>query len=345
MGTLSEKARMRRSRSVALVLVCVGLIVSVGLAVVFHNPLRTLLSFRKVDRFPLYTMRYYGDYGLEDYLRREVPGNSRSPLYGDGETVEELACTCFAALGDGESMVFGRNFDWDTRAALLLFTDPSHGYASVSMIDITYFGFGKVEPPWIDRVKLLDVPYWPFDGLNERGLVVGMMAVPHAQPSEDPEKLTVGSLEAIRLMLDYAEDVDQAISLLREYNISFEAGPPVHYLIADSGGDSAVVEFTDGRMSVLRSDEPWHVSTNFLISGVTPESAKSSCWRYRRAYEALERAGGRVSQDGAMAILESVSQRNTKWSIVYSAPAGDVRVALGGVYDEVRAFRLDQMGR
>ncbi len=372
MRTPSEKTGIRGFRKAALAVVCVLLIVSAGLAVLFRDPLRTLLSFRKVDDFPLYTMRYYGDYDLERYLQGKARGNSIPFVRGGEETAGGLACTCFAALGDGENLVFGRNFDWDTQAALLLFTDPPHGYASVSMIDITYFGYGKIERPWTDRVKLLDVPYWPFDGLNERGLVVGMMAVPHTRArasDEDPrtqrtliqthgrtheqrlqysprpaprsQKMTVGSLEAIRLMLDYAEDVDQAISLLRQYNIIFSGGPPLHYLIADSGGDSAVVEFIDGRMSVLRSDEPWQVSTNFLISGMTPEGAKASCWRYRRAYEALEEAQGLVSQGEALAILAGVSQPSTKWSIVYGMSTGDVQVAMDRVYDEVIIFPFD----
>ena len=35
-------------------------------------------------------------------------------------------------------MVYGRNFDWQYSPALLLFTNPPDGYASVSMVDIEY---------------------------------------------------------------------------------------------------------------------------------------------------------------------------------------------------------------
>ena len=54
-------------------------------------------------------------------------------------------CSLFAALGDPENRLFGRNFDWRYSPALLLFTDrpAGGGYASVSMVDIAYLGFGR----------------------------------------------------------------------------------------------------------------------------------------------------------------------------------------------------------
>jgi hypothetical protein len=314
------------------------LAVFVGFVILFHGPLRTLASFRKVDDFPLYTISYYGDYDLEDYLQEGLWTGHQSQSQG---TRDGQACTCFAALNENGDFIFGRNFDWHTVSALLLFTNPPDGYASVSMVDITYFGYGTEEPSWIDRIRLLDAPYWPFDGMNERGLTVGMMAVPHAKASDDPQKVTVGSLLAIRLMLDYAKDVDEAISLLRSYNVDFAGGPPVHYLISDSSGGSAVVEFIDGEMSIIRSSEPWQVATNFVISGVSPGDAKASCRRYREAYETLEQVEGHISREDAMALLEYVSQSHTKWSIVYDLTSGDIQVAMGRKYNEVKTFQLE----
>ena len=43
-------------------------------------------------------------------------------------------------------MLLGRNFDWYEHPALILFTDPPDGYASVSMVDISYLGVkGDIE--------------------------------------------------------------------------------------------------------------------------------------------------------------------------------------------------------
>ena len=49
-----------------------------------------------------------------------------------------------------------------------------------------------------------------------------------------------------------------------------------------------------------------------------PVGANSSCWRYNRAYNALEDASGALSTDAAILLLQSVSQFGdfpTIWSV------------------------------
>ena len=244
------------------------------------GPVMTLASLRQVDDHPLYVMRYYGPFTSDLLLRTGV----EEDIY---DTIRQMAmpqaCTCFAGLSAEGEKVFGRNFDWYDHPALLLFTDPPNGYASVSMVDVYYLGYDAEGSSRIGRAALLLAPYLPFDGMNEAGLALGMMAVPHAQGSSDPRKPTIESLRAIRLMLNGASSTEQAISLLREYNVVF-TGPPIHYLISDASGDSAVVELIDGQMNVLTNDEPWQVATNFLLTGVEPNGASSPCGRYNGAY-------------------------------------------------------------
>ncbi len=212
------------------------------------------------------------------------------------------------------------------------------------MVDISYLGYDEDEPSWADRGALLDAPYFPFDGMNEYGLAVGIMAVPYADGADDPHKVTIGSVHAVRLMLDYAKDVDEAISLLQNYNVEFAGGPPLHYLISDLSGNSAVIEFTGGEVSVIRNSEPWQVAANFVISGTLPEDRGSLCWRYQTAYETLEQANGNISPKEAMTLLEDVSQSGdfpTIWSIVYNTTTGDIQVVVGREYHRVNQFKLE----
>jgi len=88
----------------------------------------TLASLEQIDDYPLYTMRYVGDYP------RTFPEVSELP----GRWGAAWACSLFAALGDPDNRLYGRNFDWQYSPALLLFTDPPDGYASVSMVDLAY---------------------------------------------------------------------------------------------------------------------------------------------------------------------------------------------------------------
>lgn len=314
-----------------------SLILLAGLVVLLRfplNQLRTLASLRTVDDHPLYVMTYYGRYPGPGVPAGSRPAASR-PAGGT-----EWACTCFAALGQAGDMSFGRNFDWYDHPALLLFTDPPDGYASVSMVDISYLGYGRELPSWRDRLNLLSAPLLPFDGLNERGLAVGMMAVPHAEGGRDPRKATLDGLEVIRLLLDRVQDVDQAIALLQDYNVDFGGGPPVHYLVADASGHAAVIEYIAGEVRALRNTERWQVATNFVIAEAMPQGAQSGCWRYNAAYEALQRTGGIMSTQEAMPLLQEVSQENTIWSTVYNMTSGQIRVAMGRKYDRVHTFRL-----
>ena len=304
---------------------------------------RTWDSLRKVDDQPLYVMTYYGDYGFSDFLKLGIRPGFRS--MADREALGSWACTCFSSMNADGELLFGRNFDWYDHPAMLLFTDPPGGYASVSMVDISYLGFADDEPSRYNRRDLLDAPYWPFDGMNERGLVVGMMAVPHAEGGEDPDKATIGSLHVIRLLLDHAGDVEAAIDLLQDYNVDFGNGPAVHYLIADPSGDSAVIEYLSGEPRVLRGEGGWQVSTNFLILEEMQEGANSGCRRYNTAYEALEASSGDISWQDAMSLLEGVSSSSSEhptiWSAVYNGSTGEIRLVAGGNYARVHTFNLD----
>ncbi len=335
--------RMRHSWILVACLATV-LVGGAGLAIWRSDDLnrwRTLAGVRKVDEHPLYVMRYYGDYHLERFLRTDA-GDATRLERAPAEVALDWACTCFASLNCESALLLGRNFDWmEPNPALLLFAAPTDAYASVSMVDISYLGFASGIPSWSDRSRLLDAIYMPFDGMNEFGLAVSMMAVPEANCGHDPQKQTISGLNAIRLMLDYAKDVGEAVALLSDYNIAF-GGPPLHYLVADATGSSAVVECVDGDMRVLYSDTPWQVSTNFVISERDADEYDSGCWRYRSAQIALRDVDGCLSREQAMALLEDVSQPGTLWSIVYGISGGYLDVAMGRKYSNVYTFTLSR---
>jgi hypothetical protein len=311
----------------------------------------TLNSLEMIDAYPLYTMHYDGGYDhrlastREDGRMLEV---AQSPM---SLTVERpsWACSLFAALGDKDNMFYGRNFDWEYSPAVLLFTDPPDGYASVSMVDIAYLGFGGdrattlPDLPLIERSALLDAPFLPFDGMNETGLAVGMAAVPPGDMRPDPQKETIDSLMVIRKMLDGASTVDEAVAILESYNIDYGSGPPLHYLIADASGDSVLVEFYQGDMVVIPNEKPWHLATNFLRSAVGA-SAQSVCGRYNKISLTLSESEGQTTGLVSIDLLEDVSQANTQWSVAYGMSTGEVLVVMHRQYEDVHTFDLDFSG-
>ncbi len=310
----------------------------------------TLNSLEQVDDYPLYTMHYIGTYPGQ--VRSYGPANLSQPNIASAQTGcrATWGCSLFAALGDEEDRLLGRNFDWHFSPALLLFTDPADSYASVSMVDIEYLGFegdlsrDMTDLPLEERRSLLDAPSLPFDGMNEKGLAVGMAAVPKEDMPNDPQKRTLDELEVIREILDHAATVDEAIDILGRYNIDM-GSVPIHYLIASASGDSALVEFYQGKMVVFRNEAPWQTATNFLLAS-TNGNAQGQCWRYDLINRRLNEYEGQISSQDALQLLEDVSQDITQWSIVYHMIGGDIEIVMGRDYSgTIHTFQLEQSVR
>jgi hypothetical protein len=302
------------------------------------------LSLRRLDDHPFYVMRYNGDYGFAEYLRTgEYPALPVTPT--EQAEPEDWSCSVFAALSPAGDRLLGRNFDWYAdHPAMLLFTDPPDGYASVSMVDLWYLDYSGDSIGLLERQNLSRAPYIPFDGMNEMGVAVGMMAVPYGNGMRDQSRMTLEDLEVIRLVLDYAASVDEAVELLGSYNVLFGVNTPLHYLIADASRDSAVIEYVRGEMRVLRNEGPWQVATNFIISQEQPEGAASSCWRYNTAWQRLEDQNGSLSSPQALDLLEQISQSGsypTIWSVLYNLTTGEIRVVMDRNYEETYTFQLE----
>ena len=221
---------------------------------------QTLRSLEKVDDYPLYVMHFAGETDI-----RQTDGL--------GPQIDRFSCSLFAALGQKGDMLYGRNFDWEYSPALLLFTDPPSGYASVSMVDLAFLGIDSgaasslTSLPLSDRSALLRAPSMPFDGMNEYGLAIGMAAIPDEimdDASYETDRPTIGSIGVIRQILDHARSVDEAVALFDRYNLDFAGGPPIHYLVADPSGEAALIEFYQGKLVRLPNDGPWHLATNHL---------------------------------------------------------------------------------
>lgn len=319
----------------------------------------TLASLRKVDDYPLYTMRYQAGRprslqpsqsrpaATDDSLRKQAL-QSLQRFQPPGAIDPTFACSLFAALGDPDNRLFGRNFDWRYSPALLLFTDrpAADGYASVSLVDLAYFGFDDqvkdlMALPLADRRPLLEAPGWPFDGMNEAGVAVGMAAVPSADERRAPDKPAIGSLRVMREILDHAGNVDEAVAILTRYNVAWEGGPPLHYLVADRSGRAVLVEFYAGEIALLPNAGPWHAATNFTRSAIAGDAA-GQCRRYDTLVRRLTDANGVLTPRTGLDLLRAVAQTETatQWSVVYGMSTGQVEVVMGQRYNLVYTFQI-----
>jgi hypothetical protein len=288
----------------------------------------SLESLRMVDEHPLYEMTYVGDY--------DVMFNVDEPTVSSS-----FGCSLFAALGDPDQAVFARNFDWDPDAAMVLHTDPPDGFASVAIVDVRFLGL----EPGSDLMTaegsdlLLNGPLPVIDGMNEHGVAIGLAADDAGSFVPDPEQATVSGLRIMRLVLDGATNVAEALEIIASYNLDFTGGPPLHYLVADAAGASAVVEFVDGEMVVIDGSPPWQALTNFQQTGAT-DDVFAGDWRWSTAAAALDAVAGDVEPADALELLESVAQGHTQWSVAYDLSARAMLVVMGQRWDEVHEFRV-----
>ena len=219
-------------------------------------------------------------------------------------------------------------------------TDPSHGYASASMVDPSYMGFGTEDItrlPASARQRLLEAPFLPMDGMNEHGLAMAHLAVPRAQAPQVTGQPTLGPLLMTRLVLDRARTVPEALALLARHNLQV-GEPPLHFFLADATGRAAIVEYVEGEILVTSNDDLWLAVTNFIVAGTSPEIRPSLCSRYRTALATLTASRGRMEVPEALALLSAVSQTSTMWSVAYEVTSGRLTVAPGRDFRQPLAF-------
>ena len=284
----------------------------------------------------LYTMNFEGDYGFDDFLAQGGASSDKEvadfvasylshgfyKIKSDVQT-GEFGCSTICAKGRDGAPVFGRNFDWKGERAIIVHTKPKNGFESISTCCIDFLGFSKDYQPdgsMMERIQTLGAIYVPLDGMNSRGLMVAdLMAGDDEVTRQDTGKVKLTTTTAIRLLLDKASTVDEAVKLLAQYDMNSSIKSAHHLSIADKNGKSVVVEYVNGEMLVTETK----VVTNHYLSKRASKRAVSENSRLR--FERLSAYNSIATEAVIKNLLESVTQKHypgedhspTMWSIVY----------------------------
>lgn len=140
-----------------------------------------------------------------------------------------FGCSTLAVESAEGERLFGRNFDWNQCDALIVKSNPESGYASISTVNTDFIqGISFSELP--DEAKALIALYAPLDGMNEKGLSVSVnMISDGSNITQDTDKPDITTTTAIRLLLNQAATVEEAISILQEYD--FHASMNLWYIL------------------------------------------------------------------------------------------------------------------
>jgi choloylglycine hydrolase len=160
-----------------------------------------------------------------------------------------LPCTTFVLNNNGQP-VYGKNMDW---------APPIPGYVIVNKRGVAKTSmFTALEPDakrisWTSQFGSVTFNHYaremPFEGINEAGLFISTMALftdtEYPQPDSRP---AINGLQWVQYQLDNFSTVDEVIASNKNVRIQAENSRGVHYLISDSRGKCASIEFLQGRM-------------------------------------------------------------------------------------------------
>ena len=77
-------------------------------------------------------------------------------------------------------------------------TAPEDGYRSISMVNLSYIAWGgKLPTSLLDSLLTLAAPYVPLDGLNEKGLAVGVLLIDTEPTDQQTDKPDITTTTAI----------------------------------------------------------------------------------------------------------------------------------------------------
>lgn len=355
---MKQKRASKWLRAAAAVILALVLLVGGAVFALWHNELATLASFHKVsDRDEahhdgaVYELKVSGDYYFDEFLEQGGASNDKDLIAFITQSITKgiipmeikttsIACSSFTADTETGDRVFGRNYDFSPTNTAIVYTNPGNGrHASYSTIDLHFLGLAQDKDVETigQKILALAAPYVPLDGINDAGVACGIFMSYQGEgkgtaTDVDTEKPDLTSTTLLRLILDYADSVEDAVALVEQYDLHDSANCAFHYMVADSTGRSAILEWvgedaendTDGsqrHLNVLWNDtdalstsSDWQVITNFIktpgyyADGNTEEMRGLD--RYTYLADALEETDGVVADDeAAMSLLAAVGRR------------------------------------
>ena len=346
----------------ALVLILLLVAAAAGIFALWHNELASVASFRKIRARndahmdgAVYALNVKGGFYLEDFIAQGGVSNDSElisfvvdhitkgmiPVHIDNP---EIGCSSFTAQTSDGDRLFARNYDMNKTNTCIVRTEGGNGrHATISTADLGLLGMdadADVEG-LLNKITCLAAVYAPLDGMNDAGVACGVYmtyqgpedgVVATDQQTARPDMTTTTFL---RLVLDYADDLDEAVEIAKAYDMHDSAGTSYHYMVADASGRSAIFEWvagtdatdTDGsarQLVITVSDQDAQIGeneggsdaqwvTNFVIQPgyYNSEEDQKGLDRYRHIGSQLAESDGVVADErAAMDVLASVGRRS-----------------------------------
>lgn len=255
--------------------------------------------------------------------------------------IQVLACSSFY-LKHHYLPLHGANLDWNDGDGIIVINKKGFSKAAISD--------PKKHPnplKWTSKYGSVTFNMfgcdWPWGGMNEAGLSCNSLLLKETKYSIPDSRRSIFLGQWLQYQLDNCATVSDVIatkSLLRIREINTKLR--MHYFFCDRQGNSAIIEFTNGKITVFnQSSMPIKALTNdsyeFLVSVYKKFyndkkqnliiNPNLSIMRFLRIADMLNKYETEISDsplDMAFSILENVAYKlhrttHTQWSMVFDS--------------------------
>lgn len=366
------KAKQKKSLLTKILIIAgtaLLVVVVAGVSTVFGlwgNEIASICSIKKIDNAdpstnagPVYEMNISGGYYFDKFIENGgassddqlidfIVDNISKGILPISIKSPTIGCSSFTAINEKGERLFGRNYDFSKTTSMIVHANPGNGrHKSISSVDLEFLGItdGTELTSIMQKALCLAAPYAPLDGINDAGVSCGIYMSYQGDSNgtvvatdQDTSKPDLTSTTMLRLILDYADNVEEAISLVEQYDLHDSATTSFHYMVADKTGASAIFEWvandsktdTDGskrELKIYRNDDDailgekegandFQYITNFIVTPnyYTSDEEKKGLDRYDQIESMINPDGtnteGKITNEEAMNILKMVGRRN-----------------------------------
>ena len=356
-------------RVLIILLMIVVLAAAVFLGIYFTR-IQTIGSIEQLtdyeDGYNLYRMDVKYDYSIENVINRGIEDDQMMidsmlkevlPLLPVKMKAPNFGCTSFSLTDTDGDVHMGRNYDFKSdTSAMLVYCTPKDGYKSVAVAALDNVSANVPDENIKKKLASLASPFICLDGINEKGVSISVLTLDSKPVRQNTGKPVISTTLAIRLVLDRAATTEEAVELLRSYDMYSSAGRDYHFYITDASGDGRVVEYDCESETRELVATPSEAVTNFFIiykEKALPNQKNGIYGHGRERYDAvmkvLEEEKGNYTNDTVWKAMKSAAQSpnpgdvtsNTQWSVSYNNTDLTAEIAIRRNWEDIIHFTLE----
>ena len=360
----------KRILIILLAILAVVLVVFLVFLGLYFTRLQTIGSIKQLtnneDGYNLYRMDVKYDYSLDNIINYGIKDDQTMidailkeslPLLPVSIKAPNFGCTAFTLTDKDGDVHMGRNYDFSKNtSAMLVYCAPKDGYKSIAFAALDNVSANVPDANIKSKLASLTAPFICLDGMNEKGVSIAVLTLDSEPVHQNTGKPVISTTLAIRLVLDRAATTEEAVELLRSYDMFASSGRDYHFYITDASGDGRVIEYDINGEPRELIDTPSEVVTNFFIrhKDEVEQNQKNGILghgkeRYDAVLQVFEDEKGNYTNDTVWNALKSAAQEpkpnditsNTQWSISYNNTELFADIAIRRHWNDVTHCELE----